>query len=293
MINNIVQGEVLEVFDEYDGERIKVFIRPFDKSKPINKLPYAFPLLPKTLHIKPKVGETVLVLFDSNDIESQRYYIGPIISQPQKMYFDEYGSGSGSLLKGSTFKPLPSQKENEKSKGCYLKEDEIGILGRKNTQIILSDNDLRIRCGVSILNPNLKELSFNKVSPAFIKLKYFENNPLKIGNKTINSTAMVVADSINLISNNGDPYFNTSNNDESITNEEIKRIIENAHELPYGDKLCEFLLDFVKVFENHVHQYGPSIPVQREPNKLIFNEKYGNTLETYKKILLSSNIKIN
>ena len=86
---------VIDIFDETDGERIKVRMSPEDDRKNDNELPYAFPLLPKLLHIKPKIGEAVLIILtDAGNGDSIRYYIGPIISQPQYMEKDNFGINS-------------------------------------------------------------------------------------------------------------------------------------------------------------------------------------------------------
>ena len=81
----ILLGEVVDIKDVNNGGRIRARIRPTDNTiKLDNKIPYAFPLLPKMLHVKPKLHEMVLVvLSDDKDEGSQRYYIGPVISQPQ------------------------------------------------------------------------------------------------------------------------------------------------------------------------------------------------------------------
>ena len=288
-MNKVIIGEVITVVDEYDGERIRVRIRPDDNNKLDSQLPYAFPLMPKMFHVKPKIGESVFVICAGDNSATQRYYIGPIISQPQQMYKSNYAEGSTNLLNGSIYTPYPSQKE--KTKGSFLKDDEIGILGRKNSQIVLSDNDIRIRCGASTLNPLTKEIGFNKVSPAFLKLKYYES-PQMAGNNKFDSTATIVADEINLISNNGNPYFKTSDTDESISDDIMKNIIEKAHLLPYGDILCEMLASFFTVFKNHVHNYGPQPPIKDDTYNMFVN-KYGDNADTMKEVILSKHIRIN
>ena len=74
--------KVISISDDTDADRIKVRLIPEDNSKSIDEIDYAFPLLPKMFHVKPKVGEAVLVLLAvTNDGNSQRYYIGPVVSQ--------------------------------------------------------------------------------------------------------------------------------------------------------------------------------------------------------------------
>ena len=81
------KGQVEQVIDDADGLRIKVRLES-ETMTPLSQIPYAFPLLPKTFQSVPKVGEGALVFLTKSDSkELQRYYMGPIISQPQ---FQEY-----------------------------------------------------------------------------------------------------------------------------------------------------------------------------------------------------------
>lgn len=292
MENKIFIAEVLSVDDEFDGERIKVRIRPNDNNMPVSKIPYAFPLLPKMIHIKPKVGESVFIICNGEDANTQRYYIGPIISQPQFMYKANYGTNkTTSLLKGGAFSAQESQKQKTGTDGAFIKDDEIAIIGRKSTQIVMSDDDIRIRCGVSNIKTNTDEIGFNKVSPSFLKMKFYENGK-QFNNETISSVVTLVGDKINLIGNNGNPYFNTADKTESISDEEMEKILTNAHQLPYGDVLCDLLGLFYEMFKAHVHNYGPSAPVSTW-QQLSFENKYGGTSEAIKDKILSKTVRIN
>ena len=62
--------QVIDVYDETDGERIKVKLSPEDDNRDIKDIPYAHPLLPKLIHIKPKIGETVLIVL--MEVESMK-----------------------------------------------------------------------------------------------------------------------------------------------------------------------------------------------------------------------------
>ena len=85
-INTVRFCKVVSVEDDTDADRIKVRLSPEDNAKTIDEIDYAFPLLPKMFHVKPKIGEAVfLLLATTNDGESQRYYIGPVISQDHKL----------------------------------------------------------------------------------------------------------------------------------------------------------------------------------------------------------------
>ena len=66
-MNNLYFTKVEYVEDSQAGLRIKVRIPSVDLyDDPLNEdWPWAFPLLPKHLHINPKVGECVLVILEA------------------------------------------------------------------------------------------------------------------------------------------------------------------------------------------------------------------------------------
>jgi hypothetical protein len=282
-------GRVISNDDNVGGNRIKATIYPADKRKTAREIPYAFPLIPKMVHIVPKVGEMVIIICDDmNNPNSQRYYLGPIISQPQFL-FHEGSISATSLLKGGVMPELPSPASYASMHGAFPKVDEIAILGRKNSDIILSDNDLRIRCGVRLVDENNnKNIIFNKESPSYIKLKHY---PVRL-QEGAESTATIVADKINLISNVGEPYFNVVDTNEGISDEEMREIIEKAHRLPYGDVLVNFLSLLLKMFKSHTHKYH-NMPPCPDTNSSIFDAKYSSDENNLQQQLLSDNVRIN
>ena len=274
---------VVDTFDENDGKRIKVRLLPEEARLSVSELPYAFPLLPKMVHVMPKVGEAVLILTAKLDnTHSQRFYLGPIIHQPQFMNFDSYELGATTLLDGGVNSPSIAPSYIPDSIGSFPKDEDIALVGRKDTDIILGEDDLRIRCGVHLTDSgDDTKVEFNKTTPSYIKLKH-HNTPL---NDNSNSTATIVSENINLISTIGSPYIETSNKDELITDDAINKILEEAHVLPYGDILVKFLKIFITAFKNHTHAYSGLPPVQ--------DISY-NTLEDFDlNDILSKNIRIN
>ena len=273
-------GEVLSIDDIYGGDRIKVRLLPEDGIKSVSEIAYAFPLLPKILHIKPKVGECVaIVCAIDNNKNSQRYYIGPVISQPQNLYYSDYQFQSTSLIKGGIGMPLQNIANDSEATGALAKDDETAVYSRQNSDIILSNNDIRIRCGSRLLTPN-GNISFNKNNPSFIKLKYHErglNNVLQPETQS-HSTATIVADEINLLSNKSkDPLLGSNelvDANEQITDENMQKILNEAHALPYGDKLVDFLMCFLQMFKSHTHKYHNDRPCP-DTYSNIMDEKYG------------------
>lgn len=275
-------AKVDSIFDDDGGGRIRAIVLPEDKDKAWDKIPYAFPLLPKMMHIVPKVGEAVLILTSKlDDANSQRYYLGPIIHQPQFMNFDSYEIGATTMLDGGPGFPSLAPSYVPDSLGALPKDEDIALMGRKNTDIVLGENDVKIECGVRLLDEDNREVKFNRTNPTYIKLKRHDTE--LSDNST--STATIVSENINLISTIGSPYIETADNKELITDEAINKIIEEAHVLPYGDILVKFLKIFVNAFLTHTHPY-PGMPPVQEAN-------YMNVSNFDLDTILSKNVRIN
>lgn len=259
--------KVISVDDDADADRIKVRLSPEDNSKTIDDIDYAFPLLPKMLHIKPKVGEAVLVLLAiTNDGNSQRYYIGPIISQDHRLFNDPYLNGADAFLRGSLRKFDVAPSTNPENNGLLPKDNDVCIRGRKNSDLQITDNDIRIKSGVKLVHEDDKnQMSFNEKNPGYIKIKY-HLNPLD-GNT--HSTTSIVSDKIFLLSNSSPNYFKTTDREDLITDEELNKIMEKAYRLPYGELLIDFLNTFVKAFLEHTHDFSMLPPNQAHTSTLI------------------------
>lgn len=288
---NIKICEVISVEDKLDSGRIKVRLFPEDRNKEINDIPYAYPLLPKIITIPPKIGEAVIVLLAaSGEGYSNRFYIGPIISQITKLEYDGFHSGALSNYDDSLISSQVSHNLIQDAQGAFGGNNDIAFYSRKGSDIILKEDDVRIRAGARINSDNKIGKTFNKFNPSYLKLKY-SDKPTTIINKvtgdeqTYNSTATLVADQINLIANNSTNYFTTTDNDELITDEEMKNIIENAHVLPYGDILVEFLKKFLKMFKEHAHPYPGMPTILPSGNEGFFNYNLDK--------ILSKNVRIN
>ena len=271
-------SEVKSVYDEADGERIKVRLLPKDGR--MNEYTDAFPLLPKMLHVKPKVGESVIVLtLEDENQHSQCFYVGPIISQPQNMYYDSHYTSAGRLLNGTYLTPLKAPSTDENTCGSYGEDDDIAIYGRRDSDIILGDKELRIRCGARKFSTDNSEFVYNRKNPAYIKLFEHENVINQVGNNDSTTSASIVADEINLLSHNGNGAVGgglLTNDERQIRDDEsMIKIIEQAHALPYGDELVNFLTMFLQMFKSHTHKYANLPPCPDDASKKL-DMKYGS-----------------
>lgn len=279
--------EVISVDDENDLGRIKVRFKPEDDDLTDDKLPFAIPLLPKVFHIIPKKGEMVLASsIDVTNGDTQRRYIGPVISDKKNINFEPYGLYSKIMFDGSRLSPDVAESNKPDTTGVYPEKEDVAVLGRRYSDIFLTENDVRLRAGVKLPSEgNANEIEFNKKNPAFIKLNY---NPEEqtADNKNFNSTVSVVADNILLLGNTPKDGTNVEiDRKELLSDEKIKELIEKSHELPYGDKLVEFLIMFRDAFINHTHPFPTFIPCQTE--EIINLKNYNLTT------ILSNCIRIN
>lgn len=288
--------EVVSIEDAYGADRVLVKVLPEDGStdekniSPYEKSFYAFPLMPKMFRVLPKKGECVLVLFTTTEANSQRYYIGPIITQDHRMYSEPYQTAERFTRGGyEDFDANP--REDDTLYGVYPNETDVMVRGRKNADIQITDNDVKLRAGVKLCDETDEyNIAFNKENPSFVKLKY-HNDAILDG--TVKSTATIVADKINLFGNgSSEPTVtitNENNDNELIEDDKLDELMQDAHKLPYGDKLVEILKEIINVLRNHTHKYSMLPPDKTYLSKLTEQEKAYLDQEQ----LLSDSIRIN
>lgn len=272
----IKKGQVEMTEDTADGLRIKVRLEQ-DGTTPLENIPYSFPLLPKTFQSVPKKGEGALVLTTMSDSkESQRYYIGPIISQPQFQEKCEYSYGRGnamSLIKGGTIEPLEKLSNYKETFGSFPNVEDVAMVGRGSQDIIMrnlseSSNELDIRCGIrkdttfgDARNGEamVGKVVFNKLDPTYIQLKY-KKGITKQSEQEANSVINMVADKVNIISNKDVNGFNLTDSDQLIKEEELDDIMSKLHQVPHGDTLIKLLRVMINAIITHVHPYAGMQP---------------------------------
>lgn len=264
-------GKVTEVENSLtkDGTgamRIRVKFPHDNGQNEDKKLPWVWPLLPKAFQTAPKIGEAVLVMnTDPSFPNSQRYYIGPIISQPQYQYKNNYDDAT-TMLKGEMHEPIASIDTNPDTEGAFPKQTDVAVVGRKSEDIILRDDEINIRAGIRQKPAETNGLRdqgyiiFNNINPAYIQLKF--NNTGSFTENTngdYHSSINIVADKINLISNNDTSSIVTDNihgKDELISDDKLPSIMKELHKVPLGDKLVYLLKIMRGAIMNHVHPWA-------------------------------------
>lgn len=288
--------KVVSVDDEQRGERIKVRIPHEDDNKRAEDVPYCFPLLPKHIHVKPKVGECVIVILATQGAYmGKRFYIGPIISQEYLLYNDSYDVNARNLLMSvpeTRFGVFKNPTEDEENRGTLIRSDEdIAIRGRSNADVVLRDSEIQMRCGFQ-KQPHAyeidKRLKFNDKDFAYIQMQYKRRTDEK--NREFFSNINIVADRINLLSHDSKTNFDlidkeTRLRDGLLTDRQLDEVLEKAHALPYGDELVSFLKELIRIFQEHTHPYSMMPPC--------LNSADTDVLATDLDKMLSQSIKIN
>lgn len=288
-------GRVVNIDDPNGGGRIQVRT-PYDNPKENNEeLMWCIPLLPKMLHVIPKVGELVLVFsMSAGDYGFRNFFIGPLISQEDKLLYESHDAAMAITKAGiKDWAPNPRTKKGVQPT-LYPAMDDISLEGRKNTGVQLKDNEVRIKAGVKVVEVG-KGPKNNTTNPAFISLKYYPENDDRLDG--FKSTATIVADKINLIgarsedSNTKDIPV-TENKDTSsiekdnlISDAAMKELINKAHRVPFGDVLVEFLDIFRTAFAKHVHPFPTMAPCDDDNVKSLGSYDLDG--------ILSNNVRIN
>ena len=312
-LKKIQLGVVSSIDDDYSMGRIKVFIpgQPEvggDDGTPQKDLPWCYPMLQKFFSSTPKVGEGVLIFtFDNQKTHSDRFYLGPLISQLDKLNNDPIGSTGLRPFSFTLFAPQVNPATIPALNGVFPRVDDIAIQGRDNTDLIFRKDEILLRAGKFVKvnktqnnqnNPNFVELNnpydfeFNRTTPGYIQIK---NNvsftPSVVNNPDIGSAINIVANKINLLTHkDGAPRFNLANQENQLSDGEMLNILANAHPLPFGDILVQYLKLLKNAFLNHVHNNNGKTPTGLGDGAV---KKFSDDATDLENRMLSKNIRIN
>lgn len=269
-VKNIYYGEVISNNDPFDGRRIKVRIHALDKDIPNENLVDCYPIAPLYFWSIPKIGEMVRIFIENTKLPQQgRHWIGSIISQPQKINKDEYYTAL-STTNSALSRPQPPVSKNPKAKDVFPNIEDIAMVGRNNTDIILKDKQVFLRCGKHKIN---NVLEYNDKNPAIIEMSYDKEGE--------RSSIITNADYIALLSHSGDKKYKNNNLSES----DRDFIFENTHPMGRADYIVQAMEIMRRAIINHIHPYPTLKPDATDPinelSKIDFNR------------ILSNNIRIN
>ncbi len=172
-------GEVVDVDDPKRTGRIKVRIDGIDKDDVLTEsLPYCVPLVPRYLNIMPKIGEIVLVFqyehrkgVKYTEFSSQRFWIGPVISQINKLENDPKTQARSVMTGGQLELPEIRVKNTP---GAYPDSEDIALQGRDNTDLIFKEGEIWLRAGK--YKDTVDKNEFNDRDLGYIQIKYGGEN---------------------------------------------------------------------------------------------------------------------
>lgn len=304
-------GVVDSIRDEEGMGRIKVRVSGApsvggDGNGPIEDLPWAFPLLPKHLSAIPKVGEVVWIfVLGKNSQHADRLYIGPIVSQLDKLNEDKFAASTPlrPFTFGQLYSNAPVLTDDTTNNiipeliGVFPKSDEISIQGRYNTDITQKNNEVVIRAGkFEASTSNRYKIAFNSKTQGFIQIK--NNVKFLISDDSdatdIGTVTNIVSSKINLLTHrNGSPSITINQND-LISDEELTKILKDAHQLPFGDILLDYLRLLKEAIFSHVHNGNgnPATDLSASGNVQAV-AALKSQAEDLEKRMLSKNIRIN
>jgi hypothetical protein len=251
----IYYGEVVSIVDNTDGGRIQVKIPDLDNRTSNADLPYCYPMLPKFFHILPQVGEMVRVFIEDIKFpERSRYWMGSVISQPQKIGFDTIYTALSTTNMGLTV-PDPAPSSLPDAIGVFPLPNDVAIVGKCNTDVILRTNEVHIRAGKHLADNILK---LNTQNPASVNL-VFEPKNLTSQTTDYYSSTVVLSDKIALISHTGTPQFKAA----ELTATDRARIFAEGHPIARGDVLVAALNVLRNAIINHIHGYA-KLPADKD-----------------------------
>ena len=98
-----------------------------------------YPMLPLFINQVPKPDESVQVILMNPDNEfSNNFYIGPLISSPQELDYQNYNTGRKGTTKGIRVKGPKNITQSDSSSKVFSSPQHISIDGRNNSDIIFS-----------------------------------------------------------------------------------------------------------------------------------------------------------
>jgi len=242
----IFYGEVVDTSDETDGGRIRVRIPELDNRTANNQLPWSYPLIPKFFHVYPQIGEIVRVLLEDNKFpERSRFWVGSVISQPHRIGYDSKFTALSTTNLAVT-QPEKAPSTFPDADGVYPEKNDIAIVGKVNTDIILKLNEVHIRAGK---HENGDVLKLNTDNPASIDM-HFE--PVQGSEDEYYSNTIIQADKLAIITHEGNPRFKAAR----VTPEDRVRIFEEGHPIARGDVTVEALRVIIDALLTHIHPYS-------------------------------------
>ena len=149
-----------------------------------------YPMLPLFINQVPKSDESIQVILMNPDNEfSNNFYIGPLISSPQQMEYQNYATGRKGTTKGARVKGPKNITQSDSSSKVFSSPQHISIDGRNNSDIIFAgekgrSGEIVMRAGKFKPNAGDPDFPTNNNRVTTIQLTNFDTE-LNLENKKI------------------------------------------------------------------------------------------------------------
>jgi hypothetical protein len=253
-----------------------------DKDTPLDKLPICIPLIPEFVHVRPQVGEAVLIISENPlDLSSPRYWMGPVISQQTKLPYQSYTDAS-EIFKINTYSQKnttsnPTTNNLNKAAVYFPQPSEIAFQGRQDADITFSPRSVIIRAGrfkkgttdLNTATPcqiEIKQVDVENKNPNSIKIfdKLSITSPSSESTFKPYSQMNYQSTNINLYSLEGKFRKTDSEASEAETSDRLKDfgdIAKTLHPVAFADELAILLKLIIKYLIIHVHPpQSPALP---------------------------------
>jgi hypothetical protein len=269
---NAYFGVVVDNNDPNDSGMLYVRIPELDKNMDSKNLIKAYPLLSKVNNYTiPTIGEAVIIfLIDPDKPYTNRFWVGPIISQFQKMEQDPYQTALN-LTDQPNNTPLKPISTIPTAKGLFpskYERDVVYSLGRNNTDIKHEKNKITIRAGKHLTD---KPTVRNEKNTALTQMYLSEDDKA--------SYKLDYADYHLFLS-----YLSTQLTTQDLTESDYKNAIEKGYSFLKAEPTIELLKLVIKLLLEHTHPYN-NIQTSNEVEdaKKLLNYDYDSIKSKYHK----------
>jgi hypothetical protein len=226
-----------------------------DRDVPDSKLPICIPLIPEHIHIRPLVGEMVILFLENpSDNSAPRYWSGPIINSKLKLKIQEYKEAV-KIMDYTDFSVNQNINNKPKTATLFPEQADVAIQGRDDADLILRPKEAYLVAGK--FKPNTFDQ--NTETPSYIKLKQINNSS---GSLKLFSQANIVSTNINLYSPLG--KFRGNELKRFEINQNLKSfgdIANSLHPAVFGDELIKLLEVIIRFLTTHIHTpQSPPVP---------------------------------